>query len=224
MRGVRVQKYGAEALLAGRVLPSIDPFDVRDKKNVEILSCDVTRRLLTQLKPLPAPPGGGGSSSSASGGNKDPAVAADPLAYLAYSPTATSDAAPLPRSPELPLPHIAEVDRRQQQQQREPQHQQQQQELQPQHEQQPQQQQQQPYQPPPAVMMREEQLQLEAKLNQLDNARRDLAALRQQKNAAEEGRHLVLQVRERFCLRVGIDGVCFAARARCAAAAGGSGP
>jgi hypothetical protein len=91
-------------LPAGRVLPSIEPFDILDPVDVENVTCVITRKQLDQ-QPMPqtAPAtssssGGrisGGSSSGGSSSSNAASAALDPLAYLdTSSPVDTAAATP----------------------------------------------------------------------------------------------------------------------------------
>jgi hypothetical protein len=117
-------------LPAGRVLPSIEPFDILDPVDVENVTCVITRKQLDQ-QPMPqtAPAtssssggrisgggssgggssssSGGGSSSSSGGSSSNAASAAlDPLAYLDTS-SFVATAAATPSTP--PLSSIPEA-------------------------------------------------------------------------------------------------------------------
>ena len=192
-------------ILSGRVLPSIDAFDVNDDANVEVLSCVITRRPLKEqlLLPQAAVVNRSSSSSAAidssnsmSGGSSSSNSSSfpDPLAYLAALPKTflplDTGVAELPASsPALPLKHDLEVQPNMRQRQQE----------------QPLRQQQQPDQ---SRELKEEQvqgglvqaatgdelLQLQAELMLLQNARRELAGVREQKTAMEEKRLRVQQV------------------------------
>jgi hypothetical protein len=103
-------------LLAGRVLPSIEPFDILDPVDVENVTCVITRKQLDQQPMLQTAPAtssssdgssksGGGSSSSSSNAAS---AALDPLAYLdTSSPVATAAATPsTPPLSSIPEAHV----------------------------------------------------------------------------------------------------------------------
>jgi hypothetical protein len=196
-------------ILSGRVLPSIDAFDVNDEANVEVLSCVITRRPLKEQLLLPQAAVVNRSSSSTSNGSaaidssnsmsggsssSNSSSFPDPLEYLAALPKTflplDTGVAELPASsPALPLKHDLEVQPNMRQRQQE----------------QPLRQQQQPDQSrelkeeqeqdgPVQAATGDELLQLQAKLVLLQNARRELAGVREQKTAMEEKRLRVQQV------------------------------
>jgi hypothetical protein len=192
-------------ILSGRVLPSIDAFDVLDEANVEVLSCVITRRPLKEQLLLPQAAVVNRSSSSSSSSapidrsnsvsgvisSSNSASFSDPLAYLAVLPLDSAVAESHAPSPALPLKHDLEVhpDKVQQQRQEQPLQRRQQpdqsHELQEEHEQ---------GEPVQAVATGDELLQLQAKLILLQSARRELAGLREQKTAMEEKRLRVQEV------------------------------